>query len=79
MIQNWKKIAIMLVVIVIVIISILSFFAISSTINQSIKTSYDTGKNDGILYSVNTILTQLQQMGYATIAIGDQTLYLYTK
>jgi len=77
--ENKKTVVLIWVLIVIILLlvgAMVYFFAINPAINNYINTKQITAYNLGQVDLLNSMLAQIQQMGYVSIPIGNQTLYL---
>jgi flagellar basal body-associated protein FliL len=65
------------VIIIVILVGGMSyFFVIKPAYNNFIQTKQSDAFSLGQISVLNEIFTQIQQTGYVTIPIGNQTLYL---
>ena len=78
--EEGRRTVILIWVLILIILALVGvmvyFFAINPAINNYINTKQVTAYNLGQVDLLNNMLAQIQQLGYVSIPIGNQTLYL---
>ena len=74
--MNQKRTNLIMTILVVLVIILLVIIVYAFVLRPAINGYVISAQNTGIQYTINAILLQIQQKGYAEIPVGNETIIL---